>query len=212
VVLRHLHFGTSRPSGGVHPISFFKPMSRWRRPLWHRILEFHLRAGLRPMRHSPARRPSSKTIFLHICRCGRLAGMTEPSPDRPPRRSHAEYRWTRPKIHAFLKALSLEGSVAAAARRVGMSRHSAYRLRARLGSSFGEIWTEALAIARTRRAMQGDRSPSQGDRSGTQGDTLQAQGDRSALRGDTFPAQGDTFRPGRAVFHQDSVNLSTSRR
>ena len=50
---------------------------------------------------------------------------------RQPRRN-ADYRWTVPKVAAFLRALSESGSVAEAARSVGMSRQAAYRLRARL--------------------------------------------------------------------------------
>ncbi len=55
--------------------------------------------------------------------------MTHTSRPRPPRRSNAEYRWSRPRIHLFLRALAASGSVAAAARLVGVSRQSAYRLR-----------------------------------------------------------------------------------
>lgn len=47
---------------------------------------------------------------------------------------------------AFLRALALGGSVAGAARGVGMSRQSAYRLRARLGEGFGAVWDEAMRI------------------------------------------------------------------
>jgi len=75
-----------------------------------------------------------------------------PSATRP-RRSNAEYRWTRPKLAAFLKALTLSGSVAQAARAVGMSRQSAYRLRARLGPGpVLDLWDEArrLGVERQR--------------------------------------------------------------
>jgi len=55
--------------------------------------------------------------------------------------NHADYRWTLPKALAFLEALAECGMVAEAARRVGMSRQSAYRLRARLeGGPLGEGW------------------------------------------------------------------------
>ena len=54
-----------------------------------------------------------------------------PPKARQPRRN-ADYRWTVPKVSAFLRALSECGSVAEAARSVGMSRQAAYRLRARL--------------------------------------------------------------------------------
>lgn len=55
--------------------------------------------------------------------------------DRRPRRSTAEYRWTQPKVLAFLAALARCGRVTEAARAVGMSGTSAYRLRARMGSA-----------------------------------------------------------------------------
>ena len=78
---------------------------------------------------------------------------------RPPRRSNAEYRWSRLRIHAFLRALAVTGSVAAAARVVGMSRQSAYRLRRRLGVGFAEVWDEGLRLgARMRRAGPGEDS------------------------------------------------------
>jgi molybdenum-dependent DNA-binding transcriptional regulator ModE len=82
--------------------------------------------------------------------------MTKPKTPRPPRRSNADYRWTKPKMLAFLHALATTGSVAGAARGVGMSRQSAYRLRARLGEGFGAVWVEGLKLAYMRRAAQGD--------------------------------------------------------
>lgn len=67
-------------------------------------------------------------------------------PDRTPRRN-ADYRWTVPKVSAFLKALSECGSVAEAARAVGMSRQAAYKLKARLD---GEKFQAAFEAARQR--------------------------------------------------------------
>jgi hypothetical protein len=53
--------------------------------------------------------------------------------------------WTRGKMRRFLCALSETGSVSAAAAEVGMSRQSAYRLRARLsGEPFDGAWKTAL--------------------------------------------------------------------
>lgn len=63
------------------------------------------------------------------------------------RRPNAEYRWTRARILAFLDALVAHGSVSGASHAVGMSRNSAYRLRARFGTGFAEAWDEALTIA-----------------------------------------------------------------
>jgi molybdenum-dependent DNA-binding transcriptional regulator ModE len=65
-------------------------------------------------------------------------------------RPHAEYRWTNRKAHAFLDALALHGKVAAAARAVGMTRKSAYRLRDR-EPVVAESWARAQAIGQARR-------------------------------------------------------------
>lgn len=51
----------------------------------------------------------------------------------------------------FIYALSVMGSVGAAARAVGMGRVSAYRLRERAGaSSFAAAWDNAISLGRTR--------------------------------------------------------------
>jgi hypothetical protein len=57
------------------------------------------------------------------------------------------YHWTTLKAQVFLGALADLGRVEDAARMVGMSRQSAYRLRARLGegSLFARAWDEAQA-------------------------------------------------------------------
>ena len=57
---------------------------------------------------------------------------------------------------AFLKALALTGSVSAAAAQVGMSRQSAYGLRARLGGAFAAAWDEGVMIAYRARMAQAD--------------------------------------------------------
>ena len=72
--------------------------------------------------------------------------MMQPTRTHPSHRTNPDYRWTRPKTIAFLRALALGGSVAGAAREVGMSRQSAYRLRARLGEEFVAVWDEGLRI------------------------------------------------------------------
>lgn len=82
--------------------------------------------------------------------------MTKPNPAKRPARTNDEYRWTRPKLVAFLRSLGTTGSVTLAARAVGMSRQSAYRLRARSGPGLARVWDEGLALARTMRAAQGD--------------------------------------------------------
>lgn len=56
-------------------------------------------------------------------------------------------RWNTRKMALFLEALTETGCVATAAKSVGMSRQSAYRLRARLiGQPFDIAWDGALEI------------------------------------------------------------------
>ena len=78
---------------------------------------------------------------------------------RPPR----AHEWTRARMDAFLRELGATLSVSRAARSVGMSRQSAYRLRARLkGQPFDRAWAaafdhvfNALAHAAMERAIHG---------------------------------------------------------
>ena len=89
----------------------------------------------------------------------------EASPARGDASSHrqrnADYRWTVPKVAAFLDALSQSGSVAAAARKVGMSRQSAYRLRKRLnGPLFAAAFEGARAKGRVARVAEKQRAAS----------------------------------------------------
>lgn len=89
----------------------------------------------------------------------------EPLASPEPRPHHD--RWTAPKMAAFLRQLSATHSVSAAARSVGMSRQSAYRLRSRLkGSAFDLAWDVAfhhsydnLAHAALDRALNGVEVP-----------------------------------------------------
>lgn len=75
--------------------------------------------------------------------------------------------WTSAKQAEFLRQLSATHSVAGAARAVGMSRQSAYRLRARLkGEPFDAAWDaafqrvyDALAQAALERALNGVEVP-----------------------------------------------------
>ena len=88
-----------------------------------------------------------------------------PGTDEPPPRPGE--RWTAPKMAAFLRQLSATHSVSAAARSVGMSRQSAYRLRSRLkGGPFDLAWDVAfhhsydnLAHAALERALNGVEIP-----------------------------------------------------
>ena len=91
--------------------------------------------------------------------------MTHAPPAARTPRPFAEYRWTPPKAHAFIEALAQHGKVAAAARAVGMTRQSAYRLRARV-SQVAEVWAWAQPVGRARRLGKATLPPAQGDASG----------------------------------------------
>jgi len=76
-------------------------------------------------------------------------------------------RWNKPKMAEFLRVLAASHSVASAARSVGMSRQSAYQLRARLkGEPFDLAWEvafqhsyDALHQAALERALHGVEVP-----------------------------------------------------
>ncbi|WP_162935635.1 hypothetical protein [Tsuneonella amylolytica] len=75
--------------------------------------------------------------------------------------------WTVERQCGFLAGLYLTGSVAAAARAVGMSRKSAYRLRARAGAEgFARAWDRVLTppgCGHAGRAGAADRKVTLGD-------------------------------------------------
>ena len=101
--------------------------------------------------------------------------MTEPHPTpspsafphTPAAETTAPDRWTKPKMAAFLRELSACHCISAAAKSVGMSRQSAYRLRARLkGEPFDIAWEaafqhgyDALHQAALERALHGVEVP-----------------------------------------------------
>lgn len=78
-----------------------------------------------------------------------------------------EDRWTKPKMAAFLRALGACACVSSAAKAVGMSRQSAYKLRNRLkGEPFDIAWEaafqhgyDALHHAALERALHGTEVP-----------------------------------------------------
>ncbi len=75
-----------------------------------------------------------------------IAPSTE-SAASPPDKSEKSYHWTPRKMALFLRHLGTRQSVAGAARAVGMSRQSAYRLRQRLrDTSFDLAWEAALQL------------------------------------------------------------------
>ena len=164
-----------------------------------------------------------------------------PPVSRKPRRCTADYRWTQPKVVAFLEALSQCGQVAEAARAVGMSRTSAYRLRARMASARFDAAFEgarrsgiraraAASMARIaarspwegpglaemiakERTAQGDGAATQGGALASQGDTRTAQGDTRTAQGCASSAQGDAFaRKGTKTFPGPCNTRSMSRR
>ncbi|MEI6418230.1 MAG: hypothetical protein WCO82_04105 [Sphingomonadales bacterium] len=87
-----------------------------------------------------------------------------PAATAPPARRHRQDGWTAARQVEFLRILSSTGSVTQAARRVGMSRDSAYRLRQHpAATAFAQGWQAALATAWVdlapsllERAMTGD--------------------------------------------------------
>lgn len=100
--------------------------------------------------------PCTKTPFLHARACGLSSSMSKPSPHRL-RRRPSWFRpvpvrsrrdgWSEVRQCAFLAQLYLTGSATAAAKAVGMSRASAYRLRARPGAeSFAFAWDRVLSL------------------------------------------------------------------
>lgn len=135
-----------------------------------------------------------------------------------PRRCNADYRWTLPKVAAFLGALAESGLVSEAAAAVGMSRQSAYVLRARLsGAEFQAAFEGARAkglIARAATRATSPPSPWEGPgmaelerrfggaQVGAQVGTPPAQADKRARQADTSTAtsrhsdaQADTMGP-----------------
>jgi hypothetical protein len=88
-----------------------------------------------------------------------------PPPPSPPARDDG---WTAQRQRAFVAALAELGVVGAAAKSVGMSRKSAYALRARAGeeSDFAAAWNAAIDMGRCQalnlgiqRALQGVAVP-----------------------------------------------------
>ena len=78
--------------------------------------------------------------------------MSPPAPDKSAL-PDPSYRWTTLKAQVFLGALADLGRIGEAARAVGMSRQSAYRLRERLGEGglFAQVWDHAQAEGRAKR-------------------------------------------------------------
>lgn len=77
------------------------------------------------------------------------------NPSRPDKSAlpDSSFHWTTLKVRVFLGALADLGRVGEAARAVGMSRQSAYKLRQRLGRDnlLARAWEAAQAEGRSRR-------------------------------------------------------------
>lgn len=110
-----------------------------------------------PQRLPAPAAPSSPTV----------AATPAASPDEDTPETPNGPRWTPAKMAAFLRALAATHSVSAAAASVGMSRQSAYKLRARTrGKAFFQAWDKAfhqsyanLPYAALERALNGIEVP-----------------------------------------------------
>lgn len=107
----------------------------------------------------PADRPARAAKPCHTA--------TAPTQAASPKRAARHNEWTLARQAEFLRHLSATHSVATAARNVGMSRQSAYRLRSKLaGQAFDLAWEVAfhhsynvLAHAALDRALNGVEVP-----------------------------------------------------
>lgn len=84
------------------------------------------------------------------------AAQPRSSPSPRPRPNNA--RWTGAKASTFIKMLARSGKVTSCALAVGMSRQSAYRLRAR-SPNFAHYWDIAMGEAKRRRASSRKGKP-----------------------------------------------------
>lgn len=96
-----------------------------------------------------------------------IAASAEADASQTPDTAARPQGWTAARQAEFLRQLAASHCVAAAARAVGMSRQSAYRLRARLkGTPFDQAWRaalrsqyDALAQVALERALHGVEVP-----------------------------------------------------
>ena len=117
-----------------------------------------------------------KSTFLHPARCALCCPISASGPDKSTL-PDPSYHWTTVKAGTFLGALAHFGRVGEAARAVGMSRQSAYKLRERLGRDaiFARAWDEAQARGRSKRQARR----------------------RAARTATSLPPEGDIFGIGR---------------
>jgi len=125
-------------------------MRGWMNEHWDTV-EAMARAGEAPERPAPPAPPPP----------------AEAAPPPPPAHVARGDRWNKPKMAEFLRQLAATHSVTASARKVGMSRRSAHRLRARLkGQPFDIAWEAAfrhgyddLAHSALELAIEGEEVP-----------------------------------------------------
>ena len=84
------------------------------------------------------------------------ASQPRSAPSQRPRPNNA--RWTGAKASTFIQMLARSGKVTSCALAVGMSRQSAYRLRAR-SPNFAHYWDIAMGEAKRRRASSRKGKP-----------------------------------------------------
>ena len=128
----------------------------WIKAHWDVVKEM-ARAGEAPERPVPPPPPERPESDLP----------EEPAEPRPRPYVARGDRWNKPKMAEFLRQLAATHSVTAAARAVGMSRKSAYKLRSRLkGQPFDIAWEAAfrhgyddLAQAALELALEGEEVP-----------------------------------------------------
>mgnify|MGYP004521345413 CR=1 FL=1 len=132
------------------------------------------------------------------------SGAEPPRTRHPDPLPHDQYRWTPAKALAFLDDLARHGNVAQAARSVGMTRQSAYRLRDR-SLTVAEAWPRALAAGLARVALVPSRAEQRQAAArrrrqdaawfagGLHGDATARQGDARPLHRDTAPRRNDAF-------------------
>jgi hypothetical protein len=126
-------------------------LTRWLTRNWD-LVNAMAQAGEAPLRPPPPQVPAN--------------GAPPPPPPPVPRVRRGD-RWDKPKMAEFLRQLAATHSVSAAARAVGLSRESAYRLRNRLkGQPFDIAWEAAfrqgydnLAHAALDLALNGEEVP-----------------------------------------------------
>ncbi len=145
------------------------------------------------LRESPHPKPFSYTARICLNR-----GMTQPCPHRSIHPLHPR-RWTPLRLGVFLATLEASGSVGAAVRAAGMSRQSAYRLRAR-HPDIGAAWALAERAGRVRGAGGGVSTSLDTNRNGARGASTSPGTNGGGTRGaSTAPGTNGNHRRGMVI-------------